>query len=71
MCQDIMSHVSGRRLSRVGGILKGYSRRSVKGECYPALIHDEKGQVEGVVYEHVLSASWDRLDRFEGDMYSR
>lgn len=66
-----MSRVSGRRLSRVEGILRGYSRCSVKGKYYPALIHDDKGQVEGVVYQDVLSSSWDRLDRFEGDMYLR
>jgi gamma-glutamylcyclotransferase (GGCT)/AIG2-like uncharacterized protein YtfP len=71
MCDDIMREVSGCRLSHVPGTLKGYSRRSVKGEQYPALIPDEEGRVEGVVYWNVPNAAWDRLDRFEGEMYAR
>ena len=43
----------------------------VKGEHYPALVPDAAGHVDGVVYLNVSGASWERLDRFEGDMYSR
>ena len=49
----------------------GYSRRSVKGEVYPALVSDEKGEVEGILYKDVPAGAWDRLDRFEGEIYSR
>ena len=66
-----MQEVSGLHLSHVVGILKGYSRRRVKGEHYPALVPDEEGRVEGVVYQNVSNAAWDRLDRFEGEMYTR
>ena len=38
MCEDIMREVSGVRLLQVSGKLKGYSRRGVKGEHYPAFI---------------------------------
>jgi gamma-glutamylcyclotransferase (GGCT)/AIG2-like uncharacterized protein YtfP len=71
MCDDIMQEVAGCRLLHVPGTLKGYSRRSVKGEHYPAIVPDEKGRVEGVVYQKVPAAAWDRLDRFEGEMYAR
>jgi gamma-glutamylcyclotransferase (GGCT)/AIG2-like uncharacterized protein YtfP len=71
MCDDIMREVSGCRLSQVSGTLKGYRRRSVKGEQYPALVPDEEGCVEGVVYRNVPKSAWDRLDRFEGEMYVR
>jgi gamma-glutamylcyclotransferase (GGCT)/AIG2-like uncharacterized protein YtfP len=71
MCDDIMREVSGCRLSPVAATLKGYRRRSVKGEPYPALVPDEEGCVEGVVYRSVPEAAWDRLDQFEGEMYTR
>ena len=71
MCDDIMREVSGCRLSQVPGTLKGFSRRSVKGEFYPALVPDEEGRVWGVVYRNVPNSAWDRLDRFEGEMYTR
>jgi len=71
MCDDIMLEVSGCRLSHVPGTLKDYSRRSVIGEHYPAIVPDEKGLVEGVIYWNVPNSAWDRLDRFEGEMYAR
>ena len=71
MCEDIMVEVSDCRLSRVPGTLKGYSRRSVKGEHYPAIMPDKEGTVEGVIYRNVPDSAWSRLDRFEGEMYKR
>jgi gamma-glutamylcyclotransferase (GGCT)/AIG2-like uncharacterized protein YtfP len=71
MCEDIMEEVSGCRLSGVPGVAKGYHRRPVKGEHYPALVIDDEGCVEGVVYQNVTKSAWDRLDRFEGEMYVR
>ncbi|MDA0323750.1 MAG: gamma-glutamylcyclotransferase [Verrucomicrobia bacterium] len=71
MCEDIMTNVSGRRLSCAAGILRGYSRRSVRGECYPALILDADDHVDGLIYNDVPDSMWSALDRFEGDMYAR
>lgn len=71
MFEDIMGEVSGCSLPHEPGTLKGYSRRSVKGEYYPALVPDEKGHVQGVVYRNVPDSAWERLDRFEGEMYAR
>ncbi len=71
MAEDIMEEVSGCRPSSVPGTLRGYSRRSVIGEHYPALVPHEDGRVEGVVYRNVPDAVWERLDRFEGEMYAR
>ena len=71
MCEDIMIDVSGFRLPHAVGTLKGYSRRSVTGEQYPAIVPDKKAVVRGVVYRNVPDAAWDRLDRFEGEMYKR
>ncbi|MCB2181761.1 MAG: gamma-glutamylcyclotransferase [Desulfobulbaceae bacterium] len=71
MCKDIMQEISACSLSHVAGTLKGYSRRCVKGEHYPALVPDAPGRVEGVVYRNVPDSAWKRLDRFEGEMYER
>ena len=71
MCDDIMAMASGCRLSPVAGTLRGYRRRAVHGEDYPALVPDAAGQVKGVVYGAVPDAAWRRLDRFEGHMYVR
>ena len=66
-----MREVSGCCLAHVTGILKGFRRRSVRGEHYPALVPDEDCRVEGIVYLGVPHSAWIRLDRFEGEMYAR
>jgi len=71
LCDDILCDVAGCRLSPVPGTLRGYGRRAVRGEPYPALVPDPEGRVAGVVYRHVPDAAWRRLDRFEGEMYVR
>ncbi|MGD1972791.1 MAG: gamma-glutamylcyclotransferase [Desulfobacterales bacterium] len=71
MCNDIMEEIVGSHLSPVSATLRGYRRMRVKGEHYPALVPDAEQHVEGVVYRNISGASWDRLDQFEGKMYSR
>ena len=71
MSNDIMAEISGSHLSPVSATLRGYRRMCVKGEHYPALVPDAAGHVEGVVYLDVYATTWDRLDRFEGEMYAR
>lgn len=70
MCQDIMEEVTRCCPQRYRGTLMGYNRRSVKGEVYPALVPDEEGTVEGILYKDVPNEAWERLDQFEGEMYS-
>ena len=71
MCDDIMYEVSGFYMDSVSAMLHGYSRRFVKGEHYPALMSDQHGRVEGLVYRDVHTLAWERLDRYEGEMYFR
>jgi hypothetical protein len=71
MCEDIMYDVSGYHLPHEPGTLRGYSRRSVIGENYPAIMPDREATVDGLIYRNVPSSVWGRLDRFEGDMYKR
>ena len=71
MCEDIMQEVAGCLPQHHNGILKGFKRRQIRGEQYPAVFPDRDACVEGVVYQGVSDVSWDRLDRFEGEMYIR
>jgi hypothetical protein len=38
---------------------------------YPAIVPDKEYSVKGVLYRNVPDSVWDRLDRFEGEMYKR
>ena len=71
MCDDIMQEVAGCGLTGEPGTLKGFCRRGVKGEHYPALIPETDSCVDGILYRDVPQAAWARLDRFEGEMYIR
>lgn len=66
-----MHAVSGHHITCLQAHLKGFSRRGVKGESYPAVFSDAKGTVEGVLYLDVPHSAWERLDEYEGEMYSR
>ena len=71
MCEDIMYDVTGHHLSSEPATLRGYGRRSVIGEHYPAIMSDSEATVVGLIYWNLPSSAWDRLDRFEGEMYER
>jgi gamma-glutamylcyclotransferase (GGCT)/AIG2-like uncharacterized protein YtfP len=71
MCKDIMQAAAGCRPAAVRGVLRGWSRRRVRGEDYPGLLPEEGACVEGVVYRDVPDSAWRHLDRFEGNMYAR
>jgi gamma-glutamylcyclotransferase (GGCT)/AIG2-like uncharacterized protein YtfP len=71
MCDDIMQEVAGCALTGEPGTLRGFCRRGVKGEHYPALIPEADSCVDGILYLDVPQAAWERLDRFEGEMYFR
>lgn len=71
MCEEVMVDVACCQLPRVAGTLRGYTRKAVTGECYPAITPDRPGAVNGVVYLNLPDSAWDLLDRFEGEMYQR
>jgi len=71
MCEDIMQEVSGSLPKHRRGDLKEYARRRVRGHVYPGLLQREGNRVDGVVYLDVPASAWERLDRFEGEMYAR
>jgi gamma-glutamylcyclotransferase (GGCT)/AIG2-like uncharacterized protein YtfP len=72
MCADIMRAVSGcQELTGSAGLLRDHIRLYVRGEHYPGLLLCPGSCVEGVVYPAVPAQAWERLDRYEGDLYRR
>jgi gamma-glutamylcyclotransferase (GGCT)/AIG2-like uncharacterized protein YtfP len=71
MAPDIMQAVSGCILQSLEATLEGYRRFGIRGEEYPGVIRSKGGSVEGVLYLDVPPEAMARLDRFEGEMYSR
>ena len=73
MCDDIMAEVSGPDcvLNPCKVTLKGYKRRKISDENFPALVINPTGSVEGVLYPDLPDSALKRLDIYEGDMYFR
>jgi gamma-glutamylcyclotransferase (GGCT)/AIG2-like uncharacterized protein YtfP len=71
MCDEIMAEVSGVYPRPLPATLSGYRRLRVKNEPYPAVVPNTDSRVDGIVYQNVPPSALDRLDRFEGEMYSR
>ena len=66
-----MFAVSGGPLPHTPALLSGYRRFTVEHEHYPGVVPSAKGLVDGIVYHNIPQEAWARLDRFEGEMYSR
>ncbi|MCP4660862.1 MAG: gamma-glutamylcyclotransferase [bacterium] len=71
MDPEIFRTVCGGDCRSANGILQGYTRRKVIGEEYPGTVALDGCRVEGRVYFDVPRDGWNRLDAFEGPMYSR
>jgi gamma-glutamylcyclotransferase (GGCT)/AIG2-like uncharacterized protein YtfP len=71
MSSEIMDAVTGFQLSAADAVLRGFRRNRLRGELYPAITASSDAMVEGVVYDNVPEEAWERLDQFEGDIYSR
>ncbi len=71
MCPDIMETVAKQHCKSGKAAIKGYRRLKGSNQHYPGLISHFDGRVEGRVYFDISSTSWQRLDLFEGEMYTR
>jgi gamma-glutamylcyclotransferase (GGCT)/AIG2-like uncharacterized protein YtfP len=69
---EVLTAVTGRALAAEPAALDGYVRRCVIGEIFPAIVEADRGdRVAGLLYLGVDDRTWNRLDRFEGDLYER
>jgi gamma-glutamylcyclotransferase (GGCT)/AIG2-like uncharacterized protein YtfP len=71
MCEDIMQEASDCLPEHRKGVLEGYTRLRVRDHVYPGLLPREGNRVDGVVYLDLPASAFERLDRFEGEMYAR
>ena len=71
MDADIMGRVTGSAYQSQEATLQDYSRRTVRGEVYPAIIKQSGCSVDGVVYFNISLVDIERLDTFEGSLYER
>lgn len=71
MDADIMGRVTGSAYQSQEATLQEYSRRTVRGEVYPAIIKQSGCSVDGVVYFNISLVDIERLDKFEGSLYER
>lgn len=72
MWPEVFETVVGRRQKGGPCVLRGYSRRRLRGVHYPAIIPDDSAAVvEGRLYRNLSELEFSRLDRFEGDEYDR
>jgi gamma-glutamylcyclotransferase (GGCT)/AIG2-like uncharacterized protein YtfP len=70
---EVFLAVTGRReASSSAATLRGFVRRRVVGEIFPAIVEaEERDRVIGVIWSGLDERDLDRLDVFEGDLYQR
>ena len=68
----VLRAVAGRAFASRPATLHGFARRRLIGEIFPAIVESRAGDsVTGVIYLDLDDDAWRRLDRFEGELYSR
>lgn len=71
MDADIMTQVSGAIFQSQKATLLHYIRKTVRGEIYPAITMQRGNSTAGIIYFNLSLEAFDRLDKFEGNIYSR
>lgn len=70
-CAEVIGAVAGVVPPSRPALLTGYRRFRVRDACYPAVIPDATGEVDGTCFLEVPHQAWARLDAFEGAEYRR
>jgi len=71
MLPEVVEALTGNLFAPKVAVLNGYSRYVFKGRCYPGIIEDENGSVEGVLYTKVDDLTLSIFDWFEDVLYER
>ena len=72
MYEQIWNLIVAGEYQKSTAAISGYSRRTVIGEDYPALLSQAGAAVtDGILYFNVSGADLRRLDEFEGRYYAR
>lgn len=67
----VLDRVLGRVPSLTPGVLRGFVRRRVEGQRYPAIVEQTHEHVAGAVLSGLTNHEWPRLDAYEGRLYTR
>lgn len=71
MYRPLLAFLTAPELSAVEARLSDYRCLSVKGADYPAIAASAGAVVKGLLIRDIPPAAWQRLDRYEGEMYRR
>ncbi|MBN49072.1 MAG: hypothetical protein CMN85_05975 [Spongiibacteraceae bacterium] len=71
MYRPLLEFLTAQNLLSQEACLAGYRCLGVKREDYPAIEACEGGLVKGLLVRSIPPAAWQRLDRYEGEMYRR
>jgi gamma-glutamylcyclotransferase (GGCT)/AIG2-like uncharacterized protein YtfP len=71
MLREVMEALVGRAFEGRNATLRGYRRRLLRGEVYPAVTVDLRERTDGMLYAGLERSVLERLDRFEGPPYER
>ena len=68
---EVMRAVAGDAAGGNRAVLEGFRRRRLRGRVYPGIVASPGERVDGIVWQGVDAALWERLDAFEGGLYVR
>jgi gamma-glutamylcyclotransferase (GGCT)/AIG2-like uncharacterized protein YtfP len=68
---EVIEAVAGRAFAAEPARLRGFARRAVRGEVFPALVAAAGAETAGVLYRGLDAEAFAALDAFEGDLYER
>jgi gamma-glutamylcyclotransferase (GGCT)/AIG2-like uncharacterized protein YtfP len=71
MLPEIVEALTGTVVSSRPARLYGYSRYTFKNRCYPGIIADTNGLVDGVIYNRIDNRTLSVFDWFEDVLYER
>ena len=71
MMPQVVEALTGNLFTHRPAILHGYSRYIFKGKCYPGIIEDKSGAVEGELYFGIDDRTLSIFDWLEGSIYER
>lgn len=68
---EVWDRVAQERCQSRHAVLRDYEARQLRGEVFPGLVECPGGSAPGLVYRNVSAAALERLDEYEGDIYTR
>ncbi|MCZ6803194.1 MAG: gamma-glutamylcyclotransferase [Proteobacteria bacterium] len=71
MLPKVVEALTGNLFTPKAAILNGYSRYVFKDKCYPGIIEDKTGSVEGVLYVNIDDRTLSIFDWLEDTIYER